>query len=71
MVNQWREQWPCESFFARGSNHSRGVAILIRKSLDFKIKSTRADDEGRSLILDASVQDVPFLLVTEDYFHSF
>ena len=62
VVNQWRKQWPGEAFFAHGSNHSRGVAILIRKSLDFKTKSAHADDEGRSLILEASIQDVPFLL---------
>ena len=50
-------------FFAHGSIHSRGVAILIRKSFDFKLKSTRFDAEGRYLILEATIQDVPFLLV--------
>ena len=50
-------------YFAHGSNHSRGVAILIRKSFDFKLKSSRLDEEGRYLILEAIIQDVPFLLV--------
>ena len=50
-------------FFAHGSNHSRGVAILIRKSFDFKLKSIRSDEEGRYLILETTIQDVPFLLV--------
>ena len=50
-------------YFAHGSNHSRGVAILIRKSFDFKLKSIRSDEEGRYLILEAIIQDVPFLLV--------
>ena len=50
-------------YFAHGSNHSRGVAILIRKSFDFKLKSSRSDEEGRYLILEAIIQDVPFLLV--------
>ena len=50
-------------FFAHGSTHSRGVAILIRKSFDFKFKSSRSDEEGRYLILQASIQDANFLLV--------
>ena len=58
-----KKQWPGEWFFSHGSNHSRGVAILIRKSLDFKMKSMRADVDGRYLILEANIQDTPFLLV--------
>ena len=61
--NQWKKQWPGDIFFAHGSIHSRGVAILIRKSFDFKLKSTRFDAQGRYLILEATIQDVPFLLV--------
>ena len=30
--NQWKKQWSGDIYFAHGSNHSRGVAILIRKS---------------------------------------
>lgn len=61
--NQWRAQWRGEIFFAHGSTHSRGVAILIRKGFDFKSKSSRSDEEGRYLILEASIQDANFLLV--------
>ena len=61
--NQWKKQWPGDIYFAHGSNHSRGVAILIRKSFDFKLKSVRSDEEGRYLILETTIQDVPFLLV--------
>ena len=61
--NQWKKQWSGDIFFAHGSNHSRGVAILIRKSFDFKLKSIRSDEEGRYLILETTIQDIPFLLV--------
>ena len=61
--NQWKKQWLGDIYFAHGSNHSRGVAILIRKYFDFKLKSFRSDEEGRYLILEAIIQDVPFLLV--------
>ena len=62
--NQWKKQWSGDIYFAHGSNHSRRVAILIRKSFDFKLKSIRSDEEGRYLILETTIQDVPFLLVS-------
>ena len=61
--NQWKKQWSGDIYFAHGSNHSRGVAILTRKSFDFKLKSIRSDEEGRYLIPETTIQDVPFLLV--------
>ena len=61
--NQWKKQWPGDVYFAHGSFHSRGVAILVLKSFDFKLKSIRFDKEGRYLILETTIQDVPFLLV--------
>ena len=59
----WKSQWPGEIYFAHGSIHSRGVAILIRKGFDFELKSLRSDDEGRYLILKANIQDVTLLLI--------
>ena len=61
--NQWKAQWHGEIFFAHVSTHSRRVAILIRKGFDFKFKSSRSDEEGRYLILEASIQDANFRLV--------
>ena len=61
--NQWKAQWPGDIFFAHGSTHSRGVATLIRKGFDFRFKSSRSDEEGRYLILEANIQDAAFLLV--------
>ena len=50
-------------YFAHGSTHSLGVAILIRKSFDFKLQSIQTDKEGRFLFIEATIQDEPFLLV--------
>ena len=61
--NQWKAQRPEEIFFAHGSVHSRGVAILICKGFDFKYKSFHSDEEGRYLILEVSIQHASFLLV--------
>ena len=61
--NQWKSQWRGDFFFAHGSPHSRGVAILIRNTLDFELKSVKSDEEGRFILLEAIIQDVPFLLL--------
>ena len=39
------------------------MVIFIRKSLDFKVKSSRVDVEGRYLMLGVTIQDKPFLLI--------
>ena len=33
--------------FSRGSNHSRGVLVLINEQLQYEINNTVIDDEGR------------------------
>ena len=38
--NIWRKQRKVEMFFSHGSNHKRGVLVLIKDNLDFKIHST-------------------------------
>ena len=37
--------------------------VLVRSDLDFKLKSINVDNEGRYLIIEAEVQDSPYLLV--------
>ena len=39
------------------------MVIFIRKSLDFNVKSSRVDVEGRYLMLGVTIQDKPFLLI--------
>ena len=44
-------------FFAQGSNHSCGVLVLVRDSLEFEMKSIITDDNGRYILLNhAKVQ---------------
>ena len=61
--NIWKKQWKGEMFFSHGSEHSRGVLILIKNSLEFELISVRADKEGRFIFLEAFVQDQKFLFV--------
>ena len=54
--NIWKKQWKSEMFFLHGSEHSRGVPILIKNSLEFELISVRSDKEGRFIFLEAFVQ---------------
>lgn len=36
-----------EAIFNHGTNTTRGVAILIHSRLDYTVKQTRSDNEGR------------------------
>ena len=57
----WRTQWQGKIFFSHGSNHSRGVMILVRNDLDFNLKRVEIDDNGRYIIMQANVQSSEFL----------
>ena len=61
--NIWRKQWKGEMFSLHGSNHSRGVLVLIRDNLDFKINSTKVDSHGCYSFLEAYIQDSPYFLL--------
>ena len=50
-------------YYSHGSNHSKGVLVLIRETLQFELKSVRKDSHGRFLIVEALVQDSPVLLI--------
>lgn len=60
--NNWENQWKGELFFSHGSEHSRGVLILIKYSLDFELISVRHDKEGRVIFLEPLVQDLKFFI---------
>ena len=47
-------------FSSLESSHSRGVLILVREQLDFKLLSSKVDDQGRYILLHAMIQDTPF-----------
>ena len=50
-------------FFSHGSEHSRGVLILIKNSLEFELISLRGSDkEGLFIFLEAFLQDQKSLL---------
>ena len=61
--NIWKEQWQGDMFFSHGTGHSKGVLILVKDQLDFKLQSIKVDSHGRYILLEAIIQDSPFLLL--------
>ncbi len=49
-------------FFSHGSAHSRGVLVLVKDQLDFNLQSLKMDEQGRFILLEATIQD-SFLLL--------
>ena len=61
--NIWKSQWRGDIFFSHGSEHSRGVMILVNEKLDYEVKEHQEDEHGRFLILKGVIQGHPFVFV--------
>ena len=59
----WHSHWGEHAFFASFSSNSRGVAILIRKSVNLVVKSVFRDSNGRFIILNALVNNLKIFLI--------
>ncbi|MES9881225.1 MAG: endonuclease/exonuclease/phosphatase family protein, partial [Sedimenticola sp.] len=59
-----RTQWGSHCLFSSGKSNSRGVAILFSKNLDFKLHGHISDKEGNFLLVDLSVENNRFTLIT-------
>ena len=56
-------QWKGELHFSHGTEHRKGVLILVKNHLEFEVKSTKIDKNGCFIILEANVQGHHFLFV--------
>ena len=59
----WKTQSKGDLYFAHGSEHSRGVLILVKERLNFELKSCTLDKQGRYIILMGNMQEQPFVFV--------
>jgi len=60
--NSRKYQWKGPMYFAPGSNHSCGVLVLVRDSLDFEMKSILTDNNGRFILLNVTVQGTDYIM---------
>ena len=62
--NEWTKQWGGgEVFYAHGSSRSKGVMTMIKFGSGITTKEWHADNSGRFLILQVSVNEVDFVIV--------
>ena len=59
---EWEGEWGGRIIFSHGSNHSRGVMILLAPGLNFKIDQVMKDDEGRFVVLKGDLLGYKLLL---------
>ena len=48
---KWENEWGGKVIFSHGTSHSKGVAILFKGSLDFKIEHVVPDSQGRFIFI--------------------
>ena len=60
---KWLNDWGGQGIFVHGTKHSRGVATLFRKGLDYTIEFQKKDIGGRFLLLKVLVKDEIFYLL--------
>lgn len=60
--NIWRAEWGGDMHFSNGSTNARGVAILIKRDLDIKIRHSFKDEDGRLLVLIIEKKEELFLI---------
>ena len=58
-----RNEWKGQCYFCNGSNHSRGVAILIAKDLPIVIESVVHGQEGRIIMINAKINCLNLCIV--------
>ena len=52
----WRSEWNGSSYFAHGTNHSKGVLVLMAPNLNICIKELKIDDNGRYVIFKGELR---------------
>ena len=60
----WTTQWGGKIWFSNGSKVARGVAIMFNHKLDATVHNVIRDQEGRSVILYATINNIKFSLTS-------
>ena len=63
IVDEWKFQWHGNMYYSHGTNHSKGVIILVSDKLQFELKSASQDSDGQYVLIDALIQESSFLLL--------
>ena len=59
----WSQEWGGMSLWSKGTNRSRGVAVLFKRNVKFDISNVSLDTDGRYIVFDISVDKSKYHLV--------
>ena len=60
--DRWRSMWDGPIYFSHGSNHSKGVLVLISPKVEIEITQVLQDIEGRFIFIDCKIEGVRLIL---------
>ena len=58
----WKSEWRGEIIFSHGSNHQKGVCILLNPFFGAQIENSWGDENGRIVLINASFKEFKFTL---------
>ena len=61
-INTWRSEWGRNIFYNHGSNHSKGVMILVNPRYQLEVIRSTKDKNGRSIILEIKLDNQNLVL---------
>lgn len=61
-VHLWQSEWGGHLLASSGRSNARGVAILVRRSLQYKLIRQLNDEEGRILLVEIDIRGVSYTL---------
>ena len=59
----WAAEWGGEAIFSHGTSNARGVAILVKRNSNVKIKNVIKDKVGRLLVVDLCIMEETVRLI--------
>lgn len=59
----WQAEWGGDIIFSLYNSRARGVAVLFKKGLNYKINNQLSSTNGRYLILEIETNELSFLLI--------
>ena len=60
--DRWSSIWEGSIYFSHGSNHSKGVLVLIAPMVDIEVMQVIKDSEGRYIFIDCKIQGFRLIL---------
>ena len=60
--DRWSSMWEGSCYFSHGSNHSKGVLVLISPRVDIEVLEVFQDNEGRYIFIDCKIQGIRLVL---------